>query len=232
MQAVNVVVLISAKTEWSIVRRIYADISPDSSPYGEWFQVGLQVGDNLEQVVFLHGGWGKVAAAGSTQYAIDRWGPGLLVNLGTCGGFEGQVEVGAVILAERTLIYDIYDQMFDEELVRSYHATDLDLAWLAEPYPHTVRRTLLVSADRDLQPGQISDLHSRYGAVAGDWESGAIAYIAARNHTRLLILRGVRDLVGAQGGEAYEVVGLYEQRTKVIMEHLCAALPEWVAIGL
>lgn len=232
MQAANVVVLVSARTEWAVVRRIYADITPERSPYGEWFQAGMQIGDKLVQVVFLHGGWGKVAAAGSTQYAIDHWGPRLLVNLGTCGGFEGQVEVGMLILAERTLIYDIYDQMFDEDLVRRYYATDIDLAWLAEPYPQPVLRTLLVSADRDLQPGQISELHNRYGAVAGDWESGAIAYIAARNNTRLLILRGVSDLVGESGGEAYEVEGLYEGRTSEIMEQLCATLPQWVAIGL
>ena len=35
------------------------------------------------RILFLHGGWGKIAATASAQYAIDRWNPCLLINLGT-----------------------------------------------------------------------------------------------------------------------------------------------------
>ncbi|RPI83169.1 MAG: hypothetical protein EHM41_16570 [Chloroflexi bacterium] len=45
---------------------------------------------------------GKISAAASTQYIIDRWNPDLLINLGTCGGFEGCIERGAVVLVEKT----------------------------------------------------------------------------------------------------------------------------------
>ena len=38
-------------------------------------------------------------------------------------------------------------------------------------------------------------LRDELGAVACDWESGAIAWVAARNHLPCLILRGVSDLV-------------------------------------
>jgi nucleoside phosphorylase len=48
-----------------------------------------QTSNRRADLAFLHGGWGKVAAAGSTQYAIDRWAPARLINLGTCGGFKG-----------------------------------------------------------------------------------------------------------------------------------------------
>ena len=159
--------------------------------------------DDRQSVVFVHGGWGKSSAAASAQYAIDRWSPNLVVNLGTCGGFEGEVEKYAVMLVERTVVYDIIEQMVDaEEAIRDY-TTEIDLSWLREPYPHPVMRTVLVSADRDLMAEEISDLKSKYGAVAGDWESGAIAWVANRNRVRCLILRGVSDLVGDGGGEAY-----------------------------
>lgn len=48
--------------------------------------------------MFFHGGWGKIAAVASAQYVIDRWSPELLVNLGTCGGFEGEITKGTIIL--------------------------------------------------------------------------------------------------------------------------------------
>jgi adenosylhomocysteine nucleosidase len=47
-----------------------------------------------------------------------------------------------------------------------------------------VRRALLVSADRDVQVGDIPHFKARYTAIVADWESGAIAYIAARNKVR------------------------------------------------
>jgi adenosylhomocysteine nucleosidase len=51
-----------------------------------------------------------------------------------------------------------------------------------------VCRTLLVSGDRDLVPAEIPALRTKYAAVAGDWESGAIAHTCARNRQRVLIL--------------------------------------------
>lgn len=224
------VVVISANAEWQVVRESFPDADLRPSPFGQWFVVDLDVGGDTEPVLFFHGGWGKIAAAASTQYAIDRWAPELLINLGTCGGFEGEVERGTVILVERTVVYDIVEQMSDPEAVIAHYATDLDLAWLAEPYPQEVRRTLLVSGDRDLLVEEIPRLKAEFGAVAGDWESGSIAWVAARNNTPCLILRGVTDLVGQGGGEAYEGnVHVFVEGTRKVMAELVRFLPAWLA---
>jgi len=161
---------------------------------------------------------------------IDRWSPALLVNLGTCGGFEGEVEKGTIILAERTLVYDIIELMGDYAEHIAHYTTNLDLAWLGEDYPHDVQRTLLVSADRDLLVEDIPHLKAEFGAVAGDWESGAIAWVAARNQTRCLILRGVTDLVGGSGGEAYDGnIHVFVEGTREVLKGLVKALPAWLA---
>lgn len=129
------------------------------------------------------------------QYALDHYQPDLVVNLGTCGGFEGVTERGEVILVERTFIYDIVELMGDFGAVADYYASNLDLGWLPEPYLHPVRRGCLASADSDLLPEKIPYLKAQ-GAVAADWESGALAWVARKNGARLLILRAVSDLVG------------------------------------
>jgi len=173
--------------------------------------------------------WGKIAAAASTQYVIDRWKPNLLINLGTCGGFEGEIERGTVILVERAIVYDIYEQMGDSAEHLAHYSTCIDLSWLGEDIPGGVRRALLVSGDRDLFPADIPGLKARFGAIAGDWESGAIAYVAACNEVRCLILRGVTDLVGEQGGEAYGDPEFFAGAAEEVMARLVAALPEWLA---
>jgi adenosylhomocysteine nucleosidase len=236
-----IVVLISANAEWQVVRAFFPAAVAESSPLGDWFVAEMPAprpapagwetgGTPRPSVLFFHSGWGKIAAAASTQYVIDRWQPDLLINLGTCGGFAGAIEQGTIVLAKRTLVYDIIEQMGDADEAIAHYATTLDLAWLGEDTPQPIQRALLVSADRDLVVGELPELRARFGAIAGDWESGAIAYVATRNNVRCLILRGVTDLVGEGGGEAYDsTMELFRQRTRDVMTRLLEALPAWVA---
>jgi adenosylhomocysteine nucleosidase len=87
---------------------------------------------------------------------------------------------------------------------------------------------LLVSGDRDLLVEDIPMLKKRYAAIAGDWESGAIAWVAARNGIRTLILRGVTDLVDSQGSPAYGDLEYFESAAFEIMEKLVRSLPDWL----
>jgi adenosylhomocysteine nucleosidase len=222
-----VVVLISADAEWRALRSILPAQTAQPTPFGEWFSTAI----NGQEVIYFHGGWGKIAAAASTQYAIDRWQPQLLVNLGTCGGFAGEIERGEVLLVERTLVYDILEQMGDAQQAVEFYATRLDLSWLATDLPMPVRRGLLVSADRDLLVEDIARLKALYGATAADWESGAIAWVAARSGVRCLILRAVTDLVSETAGEAYGDYSLFAKRTGEVMQHLVASLPEWLELN-
>lgn len=216
------VVIISANAEWRATRDLLPASVVQSTPVGEWFE--------HDDVRFFHGGWGKISAAASAQYVLDQFNPDLLVNIGTCGGFAGSIETGTVILAERTIVYDILEQMGDGAEAIAHYTTELDLSWLKQPYPHPVRRGLLVSADRDIVVEDIPHLVAQYGAVAADWESGAIAWVAQKNNVRCLILRGVTDLVGGQGGEAYGNIALFRERTKAVMKGLLEQLPAWLAV--
>jgi adenosylhomocysteine nucleosidase len=157
---------------------------------------------------------------------IDKYSPDLIVNLGTCGGFEGTVEQGDVILVDTTYVYDIVELMGDPN-VAAYYAASLDLSWLAEPYPHPARRGMIASADSDLVPEKIPFLRS-LGAIAADWESAALAWVAQKNNAHLLILRAVSDMVNEQGGEAYDNIERFKQRAKESMGELIRQLPAWL----
>lgn len=227
MQVDQVVVLVSADTEWRAVKEILSPGDVHKLPLGEWFDLFLP---GLPAVHFFHGGWGKVSAAATAQYCLDQFHPRLLINLGTCGGFAGRIKPGTVILVDRTIIYDIIEQMSDPEEALAYYTTDLDLSWLLTSYPHPVQRGILLSADRDILPADIPVLIQKYGAVAADWESGAIAWVASKNGVRCLILRGVSDLVSPDGGEAYGKVSVFNENTKAVMGNLLSSLPDWLAL--
>lgn len=218
------VITISAGAEWRVICSHYPHASMQTSPFGEWFSIDIAG----RPVVFFHSGWGKISAAASTQYILDHWQPEVLINLGTCGGFAGALERGTILLVERTLVYDIIEQMGDPQAAVRHYSVDLDLSWLREPYPLPVKRSLLVSADRDICLPDIPMLIEQYGAAAADWESGAIAWVAQRNAARCLILRGVSDLVGASGGEAYGALEVFHEGTRLVMEPLLQSLPQWL----
>jgi adenosylhomocysteine nucleosidase len=219
-----VIAMISANAEW---KALPPPAEVTKSPYGDWFVRTIGGTD----VVFFHGGWGKVAAAGSTQYAIDRWHPRLVVNLGTCGGFAGAA-VGDVVLATETVIYDIVEQMGDPDEAIAEYRTTLDASRWPARLAERVKRGPIVSADRDLVPAELERLAAKYHASAGDWESGAIAWVASHNKTPVVILRGVTDVVGARGDVTYGNEAAWERATRDIMAKLVAlatdALPDLV----
>lgn len=216
------VVMISANAEWRSVKKIFPALVVECGPYGETAALTLK-GFHLK---LFHSGWGKVASAGAMQYVIDHEQPDLIINLGTCGGFEGLIHQGDVVLVEKTFIYDIVELMGDPD-VMEYYASSLDLSWLPDPLPHPAQRGTLASADSDLQPAQITYLKS-LGAIAGDWETGALAWVANKNAARLLILRGVSDLVNEKAGEAYDNLPLFQERTDEVMQILFEQLPDWL----
>ncbi len=219
----KVAILVSADAEWNGVKSLFPDAVMQHTPFGETADVRL----GTWNLTLLHSGWGKIASAASMQYAIDHYSPGLIVNLGTCGGFENVAERGDLILVERAFVYDIVEMM-DEADVTTYYASSLDLGWLAEPHPHPVRRGLIASADSDLLPEKIPFLRSK-GAIAADWESAALAWVANRNNARLLILRMVSDLVSEKGGEVYGDIESFNERAKEIMKKLFEQLPDWLS---
>lgn len=225
-----VVAMISASAEWKVLRAQLPEAPQHDTPFGEWLIHRL----GEQDVVFFHGGYGKVAAAGSTQYAIDRWHPALLVNLGTCGGFGGERKVGDIVLASETTIYDIVELMGDADQAIADFRTRLDTsAWPARLAGRVVVSPI-VSADRDLDPAAVAGLAAKYHAGAGDWESGAIAWVASHNHTPVLILRGVTDLVDAPGGDpTYHAEDAWERASIAVMTSLVAllgdALPDLLA---
>lgn len=218
----KIVVVISASAEWEGVKPLFPMAEIQHYPYGESFQGAI----GESSAIFFHTGWGKTASAGALQYILYRYTPDVVINLGTCGGFAGVVNLGEIILVERTFIYDIVELMGDLNIL-DYYASSLDLSWLAEPYPYPVRRGLIASADSDLLPEKIPFLRS-HGALAADWESAPLAWVAQKNKVRILILRAVSDLVSEEGGEIYDQIEIFNERAKQIMGQLVSQLPGWL----
>jgi adenosylhomocysteine nucleosidase len=222
-QDLRFAVLISANAEWRVVKPLYSSAPVQTSPYGEYFFANVE----RERVLFFHGGWGKVAAAGSTQYVIDRFRPARLINLGTCGGVEGRIKRFDIVAVEKVVIYDIAEAMGDSKEAIAEYSTSLKLP---AQLPSPVVKAVMYSADRDLTAAGLREMEAEYHPVVVDWESGSIAWVAQKNNTPLLILRGVTDLVSRDKAEAQGNLQLFQDNTVRVIQDLVAALPKWIAV--
>jgi adenosylhomocysteine nucleosidase len=152
-------VLISANTEWRVVKSLFS-AAIHMSIYGEYFIAEVA----REQVLFFHGGWGKVAAAGSTQYVIDHFHPTRLINLGTCGGVEGRIKRFDVVVPEEVVIYDIGEAMGDSKEAIAEYTTTLPLP---AHLPVPVLKVTMYSADRDLTAAGLREIRWSISARGG-----------------------------------------------------------------
>ena len=225
---IDACILISAGAEWRSFLPHFDHLKLTTAPYGDYFNKRV----HGHRIVIFHSGSGKVAAAGSTQYAIDQWKPKCLINLGTCGGFLGHAKRGEIFLAEKTIIYDIIEQMSDQDQAIERYTVSMDWSILPEELPQNVTLAPILSADRDILLGDIPGLIQKYHASVADWESGAISWIAQKNQIPCLILRAVSDLVDINNGEAYDDYAFFENQCQHIMANFALHLPQWLDILL
>jgi adenosylhomocysteine nucleosidase len=214
-------ILVSANSEWNAVINNLQPPSIQQSPLGAHFQIKLAG----QPCLFFHSGWGKIATAASTQYIIDRYKPELIINIGTCGGFSGFSQLGEILLVTETLIYDIVERMGDPIAALNKYQTVNDTSWITNPLPDGNRWARISSADQDIDYNSFDLLTKTYQADAADWETGAFAWVAARNQTPWLALRAVSDLVSAQGSETDNGVDLWRSRLAQLMGKVLSDLP-------
>lgn len=224
----EIIIVVSANAEWKVIKSIFQKENYQPTPWGEFFETKIATTKNQVSVIFFHEGWGKTSAAGATQFAIDKWNPRYLINLGTCGGFEGKVERFDILLVNKTIVYDIREAMGDSNQAIDDYSTELDLSWLKIEERDSVKQYLLISADRDIVPQDMTELEKRYHAIAADWESASIAYTCKRNNKKVIILRGVSDIVSQSHGEAYNNEQAFRYGAEVVMKKLINQLPTWL----
>ena len=214
-------VLVSANGDWNAVVSILQPALVQQSLPGAHFQAEI----NGQPCLFFHSGWGKVATAASTQYVIDKYQPELIINIGTCGGFSGMSQVGEILLITETVIYDIVERMGDPVAALNKYRTANDTSWITNALPEGTRRARIASADQDIDYTAFDLLTKTYQADAADWETGAFAWVAARNRTPWLALRAVSDLVSPERSETDNGVDLWRSRLDQLMRNVLADLP-------
>lgn len=139
-------------------------------------------------------GVGKVNAAAGTQYAIDRFAPERVVNLGVAGGLDASMEVGGVYRVSKCFQCDFDLSEINgtaRGVLNEYETPYFELEVADCDLPTAIVSTgdsfSNVDADRAF-------VHDEMGASLRDMELAAIAHVCRRAGVKCVALKAVSDL--------------------------------------
>jgi adenosylhomocysteine nucleosidase len=213
-----IAVQVAAGLEWRALMHLLGNPTVQNAPVGRYCEI--EVG--TAQVVLLHAGTGKINAAAGAQYAILTWRPDLLVAAGTSGAVSAELGELDLVVANRTIVYDIESSLAGASTAKIESLTcDLEVPAGVEALPFPTYVGPVLTGDRDVTRANVGDLRTRFGALAGDWESGAVAKVCQMNGVRCLVLRSISDTPDSDTAGQMEK---WRRNTPLIMERLWSVI--------
>lgn len=183
-----------------------------------------------KELILVKSGIGKVNAAMCSQILIDRYSVEVIVNTGIAGGICQNIDIGDIVIGEKTVQSDIDVRVAGYELGQlpdmdvKYFPLDKELSDLAyEKCKYCnpdikVYKGVIASSDRFIASQAIKEeLKKEFNASCAEMESASIAHVAYKNKIRCLIIRAISDKAN---GEAVLDMQTFEKKA---IEH-CSKL--------
>ena len=153
-------------------------------------------------------GVGKVSAAMTTQYLIDRFQPSTILFTGLAGALNPTYEIGDIILADRCIQYDIdaSELGFPAGTIpyTEYHTFTPDAALLKLAQQIKTDQTLntgtILTGDQFMTHDKRAHFQNLFDHFQGDaieMEGAALAHVCTHNQTPFLLIRTISDKANA-----------------------------------
>lgn len=165
---------------------------------------------NQVEVVIVKCGIGKVSASVATTVMIDRFEPDFVVNSGSAGGFDAELDIGDVVIATGVQHHDVdvthfgykRGQVFGMPDIYPCDVSMIDAAVNAA-YKITdkkIKRGLVCTGDSfigsDEEALRLRDLFPDMSAV--EMEGAAIGQTCFMLDTPYLVIRSLSDIAGKE----------------------------------
>lgn len=167
-------------------------------------------------VVLVQSGIGKVAAAVATTLLIHQFQPDAVINTGSAGGFDPELNVGDVVIASEVRHHDVDVTAFGYELGQ---VPRMPAAFTAHPQLIAAaeqsitqlgfcktKKGLVTTGDVFMcQPERIAKTRAEFPAMlAVEMEGAAIAQVCHQLHTPFVVIRSLSDIAGKESPSSFE----------------------------
>ncbi len=186
--------------------------------------------------ILAQSGVGKVNAAATAQFIIDRFDPAAVINTGSAGSVSESLDYGDIVVSSACVQYDFDLTAFGREkgyitdigklIPADGHLADVMLtACSAEGGEFRLHKGIIASADRFVSSAdEKRAIAEEFGALCCEMEGGAVAHICALNNVPFVIVRSISDTLGGNIAESWEKY--LEFASARCARALCAAIPE------
>lgn len=170
-----------------------------------------------QDVILLKSGIGKVNAALSTTILLNHFQPDVVLNTGSAGGFNRDLEVGDIVISTDVRYHDVDAAVFGyaygqvPQMPAAYKA-DERLLNLAEDaakseinVDHIVKGLIATGDSFMSDPARVDFVMTKFPDLqAAEMEAGAIAQVCYRFETPFVVIRSLSDIAGKEAPARFD----------------------------
>lgn len=170
---------------------------------------------NETEIILLQSGIGKVNAAIGTTLLCKLYEPDYVINTGSAGGLNEQLQIGDIVISTEVRYHDVDATVFDYEygqvpqMPASYQpdATLMDIAKRAATKVGVQAvEGLIISGDSFMSDEQrVQQIKKIFtDPYCAEMEAGAIAQVCYQFQVPFVIIRSLSDIAGKEAAISFE----------------------------
>lgn len=168
------------------------------------------------QVVLVQSGIGKVASALATALLIQHFKPAAVINTGSAGGFDPELNVGDVVISTEVRHHDVDVTAFGYEIGQ---VPQMPAAFSAHPQLISAaeqsiqalgfcktKKGLIATGDSFIcDPARIAVIRQQFPSMlAVEMEGAAIAQVCHMLKTPFVVIRSLSDIAGKESPQSFD----------------------------
>ena len=169
-----------------------------------------------KEVILLKSGIGKVNAAMSTTILLQKYQPDVVINTGSAGGFDVNLDVGAIVISDEVRHHDCDVTAFGYEIGQmagmpaAYKADEkligIAKEAVAEVGTHPFAVGLICSGDVFMaDPKRVEEVRKNFPTMkACEMEAAGVAQVCYQFGTPFVVIRSLSDIAGKQSNISFD----------------------------
>ena len=168
------------------------------------------------EVILLKSGIGKVNAAMTTSILLSEYKPDYVINTGSAGGYDPNLEVGAIVISDEVRHHDVDVTAFGYEIGQ---VPQLPAAFKADEYlmklaeeavyeigEHQAATGLIATGDIFMHdPAKVEQVRTHFPQMkACEMEAAAVAQVCHQFEVPFVVIRALSDIAGKESSISFD----------------------------
>lgn len=221
-------IIVAMKEELDEILTIMKNIEKEQI-YNITFIKG-NIGD--KNVIVVESGVGKVNAARTTQILIDKFDIKAIINVGSAGALNSELDIGDIVIANKLIQHDFDITAFNHEKgfitgVGDYIECDKELVKKLQNVTNNIQAKEYKVNTGVIASGDIfctdinmkNKIYSKFDAQCVEMEGAAIAQICYLDNIPFVVIRSISDSPNGNNAIVFdEFVKLASRRCAMLLE--------------